>query len=178
MSQLGGHGQKKDQAGDRGDKSQLPGKIPRWTLRGILRMNLRGLRSPQRPRTRSREVILFNGVSPASLLPRAAAHSRLFDQQVLSHEISSIEHGDGPSGLPLGRHLHKSESSGLAGLPVLDNVDRHHCSGLGEKSFELGAADFRRKVRHVHFLVYLTWSPLHVLPVVTLGLFSETIHAQ
>jgi hypothetical protein len=79
----------------------------------------------------------------------------LLYQQIFSHEICSIQHGDGPSGLPLGRHLHEGNPLPLAGLPVVDNPDGDDISGVGEKGFEFGFAGLERKVSYVNLLIHL-----------------------
>jgi hypothetical protein len=53
-------------------------------------------------------------------------------------------------------HLHEGNASRLAGLPVLDNLDRHDTSGFGEEGFEFGFGGLVREVGYVNLLVHIS----------------------
>jgi hypothetical protein len=79
----------------------------------------------------------------------------LFYQQIFSHEISSVQHGNSSPGFPLCGHLHECNTSPLASLPVRDNLDRHDVSSFGEKGFEFSFAGLGREIGYVNLLIHL-----------------------
>ena len=57
----------------------------------------------------------------------------LIDRQDPALNLTAVQHGDGLLPLQFGFHFHKTESPGLAGLPVGNNFGRGHVAGLGEE---------------------------------------------
>ena len=57
---------------------------------------------------------------------------------------------------PLRGHLHKGNTSRLASLPVLDHLDRHDASSLGEKGFEFNFSGLEREVSYINLLIHLS----------------------
>jgi hypothetical protein len=57
---------------------------------------------------------------------------------------------------PLRGHLHKGNTSRLASLPVLDHLDRHDTSILGEKGFEFNFSGLEREVSYINPLIHLS----------------------
>jgi hypothetical protein len=57
----------------------------------------------------------------------------------------------------------------LAGLPVLDNLDRQDTSSLGEKGFEFRFGCLEREVSYVNLLIHLSSLDIFV---------AEALHAQ
>ena len=94
------------------------------------------------------------------LNPRSSSEAPFFSgffyQQILSREGLSIERGSSPPAFPLCGHLHKGNASRLAGLSVLNNLDRHNISRFGEKGFEFRLGGLVRKVGYVNFLVRIS----------------------
>jgi hypothetical protein len=63
------------------------------------------------------------GASSASAAAFLGARAGFIDIQGIALKLLAIHAGNGRQGVFLGRHLHKAESSRLAGEFVLDNVD-------------------------------------------------------
>jgi hypothetical protein len=51
----------------------------------------------------------------------------------------------------------------LASLLVLDNLDRHDTSSLGEKGFEFSFSSLEREVRYVNLLIHLSSLGISIL---------------
>lgn len=94
---------------------------------------------------------LFAVFSPSA---KATVLSGLSNLKRFSLKVLAIKHRGGPSGLPLGGHLHKGDPTWGSSLPVSKDLDGHDASCLGEESPEFGLARLRRKVRHIEFSVH------------------------
>jgi hypothetical protein len=90
-----------------------------------------------------------------ALLSEATLDDRLFYQQIFPHEILAVQHGYSSPAFPLCGHLHKGNTPWLAGLFVLDNLDRHDVPGFGEKGFDLNFSGLEREVGYVNFLIHI-----------------------
>ena len=104
-------------------------------------------------------VFKFLLLSPPEVTP----DDRLFYQEIFPLEICPVKHGSCSPAFPLCGHLYKGNTPRLASLPVLDNIDRHNTSSLGEKGSEFGFGGLGRKVSHVYFLIYFSL-PNHFPP--------------
>lgn len=107
-------------------------------------------------KARSAGLFSFLMLSPSEALTR----SGFLYQEILTQEICSIQHGNGPAGFPLGGHLHKSQPPRLARLPVFYDIDRHDIPRTGEKGSEIGFGGLEGKVTHIDFLIWLNL-PIH-----------------